>query len=57
MSGDVVGVKHDAAPARAGGEVIVVRVRGVGESNAGGQREVAQDVRAVKVVAGWVSGG
>jgi hypothetical protein len=32
--------------------VIVVSVRGVGESDAGWQLEVAEDVSAVKIVAG-----
>ncbi len=57
VSGDVVGVQDDAAPARARGEVIVVSVRGVGESDAGWQREVAEDVCAVEVVAGRASVG
>ena len=52
FEGDVERIKHDTAPAGAGGEVVVVRVCGVSQSNSGGQGQVAEELSAVEVVAG-----
>ena len=52
LEGDVERIKHDTAPAGAGGEVVVVRICGVSKSNSGGQGQVAEELRAVEVVAG-----
>ncbi len=54
VHGDIEGIKHDAAPASAGGKLIIISVGRVSQGDAGRQSQVAENFRTVEVVAAHI---